>query len=177
MAVTPAVHGVVDLSAEGVVSPAVAEVSAAAEPGEVGNLMNPDDFITGLQHDQIVQAIHQAERNTTGQIRIFISHAPASDPLAAAKKHFEKLHMHHHPHRNAILIFVAPKSQTFAILGDEQIHTRIGDPAWQSLATEMATYFKSNHPMQAIITAIQQAGKLLATHFPKPAPTETNRPS
>jgi uncharacterized membrane protein len=136
--------------------------------------MNPDDFITRLQHNQIVEAIHQAERNTTGQIGIFITHAPAPDPLAAAKKHFEKLHMHHHPHRNAILIFVAPKSQTFAILGDEQIHTRIGNPAWHSLATEMATHFKSNHPMQAIITAIEQAGKLLATHFPKPAPTETN---
>jgi uncharacterized membrane protein len=134
--------------------------------------MNPDDFITRLQHDQIVQAIHEAEHNTTGQIRIFISHAPTPDPLAAGKKHFEKLRLHHHAHRNAILIFVAPKSQTFAILGDEQIHTRIGDPAWQSLATEMATHFKSNHPMQAIITAIQQAGKLLATHFPKPSSTE-----
>ncbi len=159
------------------VSPVVAEVSAAAEPEEVGNLMNPDDFITRLQHDQIVQAIHHAERDTTGQIRVFISHAPAPDPLAAGKKHFEKLRMHHHPHGNAILIFVAPKSQTFAILGDEKIHTRIGDPTWQSLATEMATHFKSNHAMQGIITTIQQAGKLLATHFPKPAPNETNRAS
>jgi uncharacterized membrane protein len=165
------------VAAAAVVSLAVEEISAAAEPEEVGNLMNPDDFITRLHHDQIVQAIHQAERNTTGQIRIFISHGRAPDPLAAGKKHFEKLRMHHHPHRNAILIFVAPKSQTFAILGDEQIHTRIGDPAWQSLATEVATHFKSNHPMQAIITAIQQAGKLLATHFPRPAPTETNRGS
>jgi uncharacterized membrane protein len=160
-----------------VVSLAVAEASAAVEPEEVGKLMNPDDFITRLQHHQIVEAIHQAERNTTGQIGIFITHAPAPDPLAAAKKHFEKLHMHHHPDRNAILIFVAPKSQTFAIFGDEQIHARIGDPAWQSLATEIATHFKSNDPMQAILTAIQQAGNLLGTHFPKPASTETNRAS
>ncbi len=134
--------------------------------------MNPDDFITGLQHRQIVEAIHQAELNTTGQIRVFIPHSPAPDPLAAAKKHFEKMRMHHHPHRNAILIFVAPKSQTFAIVGDEQIHTRIGDLAWQSLTNEMAAHFKSNHPMDAIITAIQQAGKLLALHFPKPGSTE-----
>jgi uncharacterized membrane protein len=153
------------------------EASAAAAPEEVGDIMNPDDFMTRLQHHEIVKAIHQAERNNTGHIRIFISHAPAPDPLAAAKKHFEKLHMHRHPNRNAILIFIAPKSQTFAIFGDEQIHTRIGELAWQSLATEMATHFKSNNPMQAIITVIQQAGKLLGTHFPKPAPTETIRAS
>jgi uncharacterized membrane protein len=155
----------------------VAEALAAAGPEEVGNFMNPDDFISRLQHHQIVEAIHQAERNNTGHIRIFVSHAPAPDPLAAAKTHFEKLEMHHHPNRNAILIFIAPKSQTFAIYGDEQIHTRIGDPAWQSLATEMATYFKSNNPMQAIITVIQQAGKLLDNHFPKPVPAETDHTS
>jgi uncharacterized membrane protein len=139
--------------------------------------MNPDDFITRLQHHQIVDAIHLAEHDTTGQIRIFISHAPAPDPLAAAKKRFEKMRLHHLPHRNAILIFIAPKSQTFAIVGDEQIHTRIGDLAWQSLANEMATHFKSNHPMDAIITAIQNAGKLLATHFPKSPPSEPARAS
>jgi len=137
--------------------------------------MNPDDFLTRLQHQQIVDAIHEAERNTTGQIRIFISHALALDALVAAKKHFEKLQMHRRPHRNAILIFVAPKSQTFAIVGDEQIHARVGDSAWQSLAAEMGARFKSNHPMQAIIHTVQQAGVLLAGHFPKPAPNEAKR--
>jgi uncharacterized membrane protein len=129
--------------------------------------MHPDHFITRLQHHELVQALHEAERHTTGEIRLFISHAHAPDPVAAAKKHFEKMHLHHHPHRNAILIFVAPKSQTFAIIGDDQIHARIGDPAWQALAGDMATHFKSDRPMQAITTAIQQAGQLLATHFPK----------
>lgn len=154
------------------VSPAAGEVSAAAGLEEAGKLMEPDYFINRLQHHEIVEAVRQAERDTTGLIHVFITHAPAPDALASGKVHFEKMKMHHHRDRNAILIFIAPRSQTFAILGDEQIHARVGDSAWQSLAREMAIHFKSNDLTTAIITAIQQAGNLLATYFPKPAPME-----
>jgi uncharacterized membrane protein len=130
--------------------------------------MKPDHFLDRLQHHQIVEAIHQAERNTTGRIQVFVSHAAAPDPLEAARERFHKMQMHRHAHRNAILIFVAPRSQTFAVLGDELIHTRIGDQAWQSLVGSMAEQFKSDQYMKAILFGIEQAGQLLANHFPKP---------
>jgi uncharacterized membrane protein len=131
--------------------------------------MNPDHFLSRLQHHQIVQAIHHATGNTTGEIRVSIAHGAAADPVSAARHRFEKLKMHHHTHRNGILIFVAPRSQTFAVIGDQAVHDRAGDAAWQSMVTGMADRFKNNEPMTAIQFGIEQAGHLLATHFPKPA--------
>jgi uncharacterized membrane protein len=147
----------------------VAEVSAAGEQGGAGNLMNPDHFLSRIQHHQIVQAIHHATGNTTGEIRVFIAHGAAADPLSAARHRFEKLKMHHHAHRNAILIFVAPRSQTFAVIGDQAVHDRAGDVAWQSMVAAMADRFKNNEPMSAIEFGIEQAGQLLTEHFPKHA--------
>ena len=148
-----------------------------AEPGGVGNRMKPEHFLSRVQHQQIVEAIHNAERNTTGEIRVFISHGAVADPLSAARRQFQKLQMHHLFHRNGILIFVAPRSQTFAVIGDQAVHDRVGDAAWQSMANGMADHFKNDRYMQAIDFGIEQAGQLLAAHFPKHAPTDEKRKS
>jgi uncharacterized membrane protein len=148
-------------------SPAVAEASAAAARAEAGNPMNSKQFLTQLQHDQIVQAIKSAEEKTTGQIHVIVTHASASEPLAQAQQHFQKLQLHESPHKNNILIFVAPRSQTFAVVGDQSIHQKIGDQAWQALAKSMADHFKNGQFMSAILFGIDQAGQLLTAHFPK----------
>ena len=60
------------------------------------------------------------------------------------------------------LIFVAPKSQTYAIIGDQLIHEKAGDAAWQSLAAKIAEHFKSDQFTEAITFGVEQAGELLA---------------
>lgn len=129
--------------------------------------MHPEHFLNHLQHNQIVEAIHNAERNTTGEIRVFISHGKVADFISAAQQRFEKLGMHTLPHRNGILIFVAPRSQAFAIIGDRAIHERAGEPAWQALAAGMGQRFKNHQHTEAITFAIERAGELLAANFPK----------
>jgi uncharacterized membrane protein len=128
--------------------------------------MNPEHFLDRLEHHRIVDAIHNAESATTGHIRVYITHSKAPDPVAAALHRFHKLKLHHHRHRNAILIFLAPRSQTFAIVGDQSIHEKAGESAWQSMAATIGETLKSNQFMSAIIHGIRQAGDLLQTHFP-----------
>ena len=68
---------------------------------------------------------------------------------------------------NAVLIFVAPRSQTFAIIGDEAVHTKCGDAFWRELADAMSGHFKRGEFTDGIVHGINRAGDLLAEHFPR----------
>ena len=68
--------------------------------------------------------------------------------------------------RNGVLIFVSPRSQKFAVIGDEGVHTLCGDEFWQALAAEMTGHFKKSDFTQGILHGVRKAGELLAQHFP-----------
>ena len=71
--------------------------------------------------------------------------------------------------RNGVLIFVAPRAQKFAVIGDEGIHQRCGDAFWQQLvAVDAGTHFQAENFTDAVVHAIDQTGELLsAQHFPR----------
>ncbi len=130
--------------------------------------MKPRHFLSQLDHDRIVAAIREAERHTSGEIRVFISHRHVDDAVKAAIHRFARLKMHKTRHRNAVLIFVAPKSQTFAIIGDEGVHAKCGDEFWNRAAAEMGRHFKEQKFTDGLLHGIQIAGEQLAKHFPPP---------
>jgi len=84
--------------------------------------MKPKEFISRLDEVRIVSAIAEAERKTSGEIRVYISHRRRTDPLAFAQKRFLELGMAKTRHRNAVLIYLVPLTRRFAIVGDEGIH-------------------------------------------------------
>ncbi len=120
-----------------------------------------------LEHDRIVRAIAAAETKTSGEIRVFIQRGEIDDAVAAARAQFQKLGMTGTRARNAVLIFVAPRSQKFAVIGDEGIHQRCGDEFWQQLVEAIGDYFKCSEFTSAIVKAIEVAGERLTQHFPR----------
>jgi uncharacterized membrane protein len=130
-------------------------------------------FFNQLQQDAIIAAIRDAEKTTSGEIRIFVSRKNVDDPVAAAQAQFEKLGMTKTRHRNGVLIFVAPKARKFAVIGDTAVHKQCGDAFWQLLAGEMTGYFKTGDFSGGIIHGIRKTGELLAVHFP-PSPGDAN---
>ena len=128
--------------------------------------MNPREFISQLDNDKIVAAIQAAERKTSGEIRVFISHKKITEVVATAQAEFNRLGMAKTQHRNAVLIFVAPNSQNFAVIGDTAVHEKCGQIFWDTLAAEMTGDFVASRYSTGIIHGIHQAGILLARHFP-----------
>lgn len=116
---------------------------------------------------RIVAAIEAAELRTSGEIRVVIAKRPAEDAVAAAKQEFERLGMTRTAARNGVLIFVAPKSHTFAVVGDTGIHERCGEGFWSELAQHLTEHFKRAEFTAGLIQAVERAGALLATHFPR----------
>lgn len=130
--------------------------------------MRPRDFLHRLNHQRIVEAIAAAEAKTSGEIRVFIDRtAVQEDPLAFAEKKFMQLGMQKTAERNAILILVAPRTQKFAVVGDEGVHRQCGPEFWQRMVDRMRVHFQEEEFTDAIVEAIQTAGELLARHFPR----------
>jgi uncharacterized membrane protein len=155
---------------------AAVEVSVGAAPVLAGKAMRTKEFLSKLEHDQIVQTIRDAESKTSGQIRVYIQRGKLDiDPLIAAQKKFHRLGMHKMSERNAVLIFVAPRAQKFAVVGDKAIHQKCGEQFWQRLVDGMREHFRNEKFSHALVDAIEEAGRALVAHFPK-RPTSTKLP-
>jgi uncharacterized membrane protein len=129
--------------------------------------MHPKKLIKQLPHDTLVAAIREAELKTSGQIRVLISHKSVTDPMAAAQKEFVRLGMAKSSERNGVLIFVAPRTHKFAVIGDVGVHVQCGDEFWGKLADAMSGYFRRSEFTEGIIHGVRKAGELLAEHFPR----------
>jgi len=128
-------------------------------------IMKAKEFVDQLQRDKIVKAIGAAEKKTSGEIRVFVSRHAVEDPVKAAQAHFIKMGMETTRERNAVLIFVAPRSHKFAVVGDIGVQQRCGDAFWTQLADEMSGHFKRSEFTNGIVHGVRKAGELLAQHF------------
>lgn len=129
--------------------------------------MNHWWFLLRLKHKQVLRAITDAESVTSGEIRVCVSHRKSSEPLEDAREQFEKLGMSRTRERNGVLIFIAPRSRSFAIVGDEGIHAKCGDAFWNGLSSMLSTAFREERWTEGLIEAVKRAGELLAQHFPR----------
>ncbi len=130
--------------------------------------MKTKHFIEKLDHARITAAIVEAERATTGQIRVWVSHREVEDALQAARERFAKLKMHETAARNGVLIYLAPEAHKYAVVGDEGIHGRCGeDEFWKSVVgVTMRPLLKEGRFTDAIVAGVGEVGRELAAHFP-----------
>ena len=144
------------------------EVEPAEEALEVSGdaFMKTSDFISQLDEKRIVEAIRQAEAHTSGEIRVFISRRRIANAMESAQAHFKRLRMDQTRHRNAVLIFIAPRARKFAVVGDEAIHQRVGEVMWWHVVSGMEHSLKTGHCTEAVLNAVQEVGRALAQHFP-----------
>ena len=128
--------------------------------------MQTDVFFDSIDDDRVSAAIEEAERNTSGEIRVFVSRTPAGEAMEAARREFVRLNMHRTAERNGVLIYIAPASQNFAILGDEGIHEKCGTNFWEEISSRMGEHFREGRFTEGLVGGILEAGEALGRHFP-----------
>ena len=135
--------------------------------------MNHKEFINQLDEAKIVAAIASAENQTSGEIRVYVTHHKITDALARARLRFTKLGMEQTRQRNAVLIYLAPRSRQFAIVGDSGVHEKCGDNFWREVSATMEQRLREGQFTDAVLAAVEKVGALLATQFPR-SPEDTN---
>jgi uncharacterized membrane protein len=126
-------------------------------------------FLGAVEHERVVQAIRDAEGRSAGEIRVHVTAKSIDDAQAAAAAQFEALGMTKTAERNGILIYIAPQSQKFAIIGDTGIHAKCGTDFWHSVAKVMGDDFRGGRFTDGIVKGVSQAGEVLARNFPRTA--------
>ena len=129
--------------------------------------MDPKELIHRLDDDRIVEAIRRAESRSRGEIRVHVTGEPVGDPEGAAAETFAKLGMNATAERNGVLIYVSPRAQTFAIIGDQGVNQLVGESFWKEVATCMAEDFRARRFTEGILRAIERVGEVLTRHFPR----------
>ena len=139
--------------------------------------MNAKHFVQALDHEKITAAIARTEAQTSGQIRVFVSHRKdVDDPVQIARERFTKLGMEKTAARNAVLVYFAPEARKYAVVGDVGIHAKCqGDEFWKTLVSAtMRPLLKEERYTEAIVAAVEQVGQELATYFPRGAGDQPN---
>lgn len=129
--------------------------------------MQSKAFLNALDHERIVKAIRQAEACSRAEVRVHVSDEAVDDAHKAAAAQFEKLGMTATAERNGVLIYVAPRSQKFAIVGDTGIHQSCGQPFWQDVAAAMEADFRAGRFTDGIVKGLARTAEVLGTYFPR----------
>ncbi|AWH85103.1 hypothetical protein HYN59_08170 [Flavobacterium album] len=124
------------------------------------------DFFTPADEEAIITAIGQAEKNTSGEIRVHIEKNAGKPPLERAQEVFQQLGMHATEARNGVLFYVGVKDQSFAIVGDEGIDKVVESDFWDCTKDIVIGHFKEKRFSQGLVEGILRAGERLKTYFP-----------
>lgn len=129
-------------------------------------MSNIEDFLTSKEEEEIVLAIRQAERNTSGEIRVHIEKTSTTSHYDRALEVFHMLKMFNTQQQNAVLIYIAVDDHKFVIYGDKGINKVVPKNFWETTKEAMQKQFEQRNFKQGIINGVLKAGKELQTHFP-----------
>ena len=128
--------------------------------------MNAKSFFTAEEQRRIVEAIAEAEMNTSGEIRVHLEKKCNIEVLDRASQVFAKLNMHKTKEQNGVLFYLAVEDRKFAILGDAGINAKTGSDFWNSIKAGMVQEFSKGNFADGLVNGILQAGEQLKSHFP-----------
>ena len=132
-------------------------------------------FFSGEENELIVQAIRDAERQTSGEVRVFVEgKCKYVDALERAKEIFANLKMDETHHRNAVLFYIALKDHQLAIFADSGIHQAVGEQFWKNVGNDILIFFNKENYALGIKECVVKIGEALKSNFPYDAASDKN---
>lgn len=129
-------------------------------------MSNAITILNREEDHRIVEAIKQAELNTSGEIKVHIENHCRGDVEERSLFVFNRLKMNETKQHNGVLIYLAVRDHKFAILGDEGINKVVEPDFWNDIRNLMATAFKEGRFAEGLEQSILRCGEKLKTHFP-----------
>lgn len=128
--------------------------------------MNASAFFTDEEKNRLKEAVRQAEKNTSGEIRVHVETYFTGTVLDRASTVFADLKIQKTELRNGVLFYLAVKNQEFAILGDSGINKVVPKDFWNNIKNEMQFFFRQSDFTGGLCRGLEMAGEALSIHFP-----------
>ena len=123
-------------------------------------------FFTESDKLLVLNAIKQAETDTSGEIRVHVENHCKGDLMDRAATVFSVLNMHKTALRNGLLFYLAVKDRKFAILGDVGINKVVPADFWEQIKLQVKIQFSNQLFAAGLAEGIVTAGEQLQKHFP-----------
>lgn len=128
--------------------------------------MSAEDKFSEEERLRIEAAIADAEKNTSGEIRLFIEDECGLNVLDRAAFIFRELKMHKTKERNAVLFYLALDSRQFAIIGDTGINSKVHTDFWYEIKLAMQNHFTEGDFEHGLRNGVKMTGEALRKYFP-----------
>jgi uncharacterized membrane protein len=123
-------------------------------------------FFSQEEQQQIITCIQQAEKQTSGEVRVHIEKNCPGDVMERAKQVFLALNLHRTEQRNGVLFYLAYDDHKFAVLGDAGIDEKVTAEFWNSTKDLLRSHFAQGKFLEGFCKGIEEAGFQLKKHFP-----------
>ena len=115
--------------------------------------------------------ISEIEKTTSGELVITIKEKrgwleKTKSVRTLAEKEFIGAKIGKTKGSTGILIFMLFNAKEFCILADKKINQLVEQSVWDEISNSMSFNFKQENFYKGILNAVEQAGKILSTHFP-----------
>lgn len=114
----------------------------------------------------IEDAIKEAEKATSGEIRLHVENHCSKNVLDRASELFSSLEMQKTKERNGVLFYLALKDKQFAIIGDVGINRKMKDHYWGEIKEHLVSRFKNEEYILGLKEAILMTGIQMKDFFP-----------
>ncbi|GAB3505167.1 TPM domain-containing protein [Spirosoma knui] len=122
---------------------------------------------TPADQQRIVKAIQEAEKATSGEIRVHVEpHCVDQDPVQRAIDVFARLGMHQTKAKNGVLFYLAHADRKFAVVGDKGIDEKVPKDFWESTKDLLRRHFAAGEYAEGLSRGIERAGQQLKQYFP-----------
>ncbi len=123
-------------------------------------------FLTPDERARVAAAIGEAERRTSGEIRVHLEDHIEEDVLDHAAFLFEELGMHRTKDRNGVLIYVSVADRQAAVLGDKGVNDRVGPYFWRDVLGVLQLHFAASRHADGLCEAVRMVGEKLRDMHP-----------
>ncbi len=127
---------------------------------------HPISLLNSTEETEIINAIKEAEKNTSGEIRVHITYKENTSSFNYAKEVFNQFKLYKTEQRNAVLILISAKERTFTILGDTGIDKVVKQEFWDSVKNNVIEKFKLGNYFDGILFSVNVVGHKLKEYFP-----------
>lgn len=118
------------------------------------------------EQELIAATIAEAEKLTSGEIRIAIDKHCHGEPLDVAASYFHELGMDKTTEHNGVLIYLAYEDHKYAIIGDRGISKVVPPDFWETTKIAMKAHFAGGNIAEGLIAGISLVAEKLAIFFP-----------
>jgi uncharacterized membrane protein len=124
------------------------------------------EFLSKAERERVSQAIGEAERLTSGEIRVHLEDHIEEDVVDHAVFVFEELGMHRTDQRNGVPIYVCVADRKVAVIGDKGINERVPEGFWTDVVAVLKLHFAAGRRADGLAEAVHMVASKLKQHFP-----------